>query len=59
MYKTIKIFILIILIGLFVFPIYALVTNFKDNAKQGFAELAFLIIFELVLFFKIKIVQSE
>ena len=59
MYKTIKIFILIILTGLFVFPIYALVTNFKENATQGFAELAFLIVFELILYFKIKNSQNE
>lgn len=54
MHKAIKIFILIILIGLFVFPIYALVTNFKENATQGFAELAFLIVFEFVLYLKIN-----
>lgn len=59
MYKSIKIFILIILIGLFIFPIYALVTNFKENATQGFAELVFLIIFELVLFLKIKNSKNE
>ncbi|ATY88699.1 hypothetical protein CV702_11315 [Lactococcus lactis subsp. lactis] len=59
MYKVIKIFILIILIGLFIFPIYALTTNFEENATQGFAELAFLIIFELVLFLKINNSQSE
>ena len=58
MYKTIKIFILIILIGLFVFPIYALVTNFKENATKGFAELAFLIVFELILYLKIKKIKN-
>ena len=54
MHKAIKIFILLILIGLFAFPIYALVANFQKNEVQGFAELAFLIIFEFVLYLKIK-----
>lgn len=54
MYKAIKIIIIIFLIGLFIFPIYSLVTKFKGNAIQGFSELAFLIVFEIIVYLKAR-----
>jgi len=59
MHKAIKILISIILVGLFIFPIEAFITNFKDNAMQGIAESLFLIIFESTLYFKIKNEQKN
>lgn len=52
--KTFRKLIIIFLLGLFVFPIYSLATNFKENAVQGFAELAFLIVFEVIVYLKAK-----
>ena len=59
MYKTFKIFILIILIGMFIFPAYTLIINVKENNIQTFIELVFLIIFEITLYLKIKNSQKE
>jgi len=58
-YKTFKIFILIILIGMFIFPAYTLIINVKENNIQTFIELVFLIIFEITLYLKIKNSQKE